>query len=106
MSKAEILRELADRVKKSNHQDRSLNHEIGTVMGEQFNHAFTSSLDSAMRLVPEGCRVSLYAGEHGSCQISSSGTGTPVGPYTVRAATPALALCAAALFAQAERAVE
>lgn len=63
---------------------------------------FTGSLDAAMTLVPEGCGWSLvqatYEKSYGC--IESGDDRTP--DLEARAATPALALCAAALRALAK----
>jgi hypothetical protein len=64
----------------------------------------TASLDSAMALIPEGYNCSLQFGltfEGESYSVSSLQGPKPHNAATVKAATPALALCAAALRARA-----
>ena len=66
--------------------------------------AFTASLDAAMTLVPEGWSVALHAhseNENRACVYY--GLAAETFSY---AATPALALCAAALRASSERTQE
>lgn len=62
---------------------------------EEFCQRFTASLDAAMSLVPEGATVRLY--------VAPEATAAFIGPVELAAATPALALCAAALRARAEK---
>lgn len=64
---------------------------------------FTASLDAAMTLVPEGWSVLMAFGPKGAvCDVSPEGLGgNGTWPAHARAATPALALTAAALLARA-----
>jgi hypothetical protein len=124
------LLELADRCEKATGPDRELDADIASSLGWRFRPSFratmivafdpsgiarpaprpTSSLDAAMSLVPEGWRV----GEMGETVIECDD------PWQVKllekrfsgerakcaqgdAATPALALCAAALRSRSVR---
>lgn len=65
---------------------------------------FTASIDTALTLVPEGLRGSVsFGAEICSAQLSDQITGMHVGAYQTCAATPALALCAAALKARQQQ---
>lgn len=104
------LLELAEKVEKARGADASLNHAIWyrVVLPEQPEMiggfpSYTGSLDAALLLVPEGYIFNLGNGE--MCWAT-------VGPKSAdflsrhvaeveRCATPALALCAAALKARA-----
>lgn len=98
------LLELAERCEKATGPDRHLNLAIANaIYGDDLappgtSYAFTSSLDAAMTLVPEGQE---WAGgfEDGA---AFAHVHVP-GEYAelIEAATPALALCAAALRARA-----
>lgn len=57
--------------------------------------AYTASLDAAMTLVPEGCSWTIQRNRNALATFASCGPNTDA-----YAATPALALCAAALRAQ------
>ena len=58
---------------------------------------YTTSLDAALTLVPEGMAWTILSGAlHAAC-VGDASTGNPV----TKAATPALALCIAALKARA-----
>lgn len=59
--------------------------------------SFSSSLDAAMTLVPD--RFGWLVGSDGEAEVFEIEAGTPrhTAAYVNRAATPALALCAAAL---------
>jgi len=98
------LSSLIERIEKSEGADREIDRQIGLAVSVQPAPAYTASIDAAMTLVPEGW----------SFEVRSSGTGDP-GQASVwnpmRApgheeyrvsnfATPALALCAAALKAR------
>lgn len=64
---------------------------------------YTSSLDAAMTLVPEGCVFSVDTLDGHSEAVVGNNKRAIAQPDYVRGATPALALCAAALRAHAER---
>ena len=102
------LLELAERVENATGSDRNLDADIMRAVGQAGLKAdyqptpFTASLDAAMQLVPEGTlwRVNKWAnGADASVAF--------VKPYRegprCTAATPALALCAAALRALASQ---
>lgn len=69
--------------------------------------SFTSSIDAALTLVPEGFEWSLeyQAGHHvssdGECMVAIAKLGDPCRDWESTSATPALALCAAALKSRA-----
>jgi hypothetical protein len=95
----------ADRVEQSDGPSRELDAEIFQALGivpsrEHYPiypaYAFTASIDAALTLVPEGYGYGVADPKHG---VAASGlifnqTGLHI---ECRAATPALALCAAAL---------
>ena len=60
---------------------------------------YTKSLDAAMTLVPDGCGVLLATGRGSMCSVSIGylGDHNATWPANVSAATPALALTAAAI---------
>jgi hypothetical protein len=58
---------------------------------------FTSSIDSAMTLVPEGWVLTLNTFQNGASVYVMNAAGDIVRPQKQYIATPALALCAAAL---------
>jgi hypothetical protein len=115
------LLELAERCEKATGPDRELDLAIARasyghgfpIFGERVNYdpalwlerygPITASLDAAMTLVPEGMVwfVEAYPGDHSEAAVRW--------PYydadERRAATPALALCAAALKARAAQIV-
>jgi len=70
--------------------------------------AFTASIDSALSLVPEGIswRLDFARAQHGQHAIGSAFVIIDGQRYHGDAATPALALCAASLRAQAARSPE
>jgi hypothetical protein len=115
------LLQLAERVEKATGPDRDLNiamlplvglrfvdegHPIGQVCYDSNNHAvplpnFTASIDAAMSLVPEGCNFGL--GDKDATTKAWAWVGLFSGPDNIaNAATPAIALCAAALRARGE----
>jgi hypothetical protein len=98
------LTALAERCEQATGPDRKLDREIElAVMPERVDPepwetlaAYTASLDAAMTLVPEGCIVTIGGGLGiGTSAIEVSGR-----IFARKAATPALALCAAALRAR------
>lgn len=100
----EKLLALAECVEALPHLNRTLNAEISAAMGEQFNHAFTSSLDAAKIIVPEGylwCAgiSETDDGHQAWANVRSDSDGNF--DCSVNAATPEIALTAAALRARA-----
>jgi hypothetical protein len=95
------LLELAERCEKATGPDRELDAAINrAIHGQrQMVFSYSNSLDAAMTLVPEEMVwfVEAYPGDHSEAAVRW--------PYydadERRAATPALALCAAALKARA-----
>lgn len=63
---------------------------------------YTASLDAAMSLLPEGCTWNLSVGRVAIVQVTDCTGGPTVAPpdFEATAATPAIALCAAALKAR------
>jgi hypothetical protein len=105
MEQGKSLLELAERCEQASGPDRELDLDITEALDLAGRAAlslvpFTASLNAAMTLVPEGCSWSLH--KHNS--YSRAGVfvddGRDPGHYC-DAATPALALCAAALRARA-----
>jgi hypothetical protein len=101
---------LAERCEAAPFQDRKLSCDIGAATGEQFSRAFTSSIDAAMTLVPEGFLwCTGIAENYGDDDNFKPAWGNVRLPSDSRlqidvsrnAAIPALALCAAALRARA-----
>jgi hypothetical protein len=101
------LLELAGRCERATGPDRELDTEIGkAVEAEPFAicdygnvpvfASFTASLDAAMTLVPEGLKWGIGNPQDGYSYATMGNL-----PRAVRAATPALALCAASLRARA-----
>ena len=127
--KAQLLA-LAERCEAATGRDRELDDAIATALFEDKQRAcikgltdeaggmwmfrypdgsigsalrFTASIDAALTLVPEGFAVLLATSPNGSvCDVHSKPLGEE-GEYPghSRAATPALALCAASLRARA-----
>ena len=102
----ETLLALAERCEKATGGDRELDEEIGAAIGKpshftddegsrfRITRRYTASLDAAMSLVPEGdLHLEIKRGKVWAF------VGSPIRAAT--AATPALALCAAALRARA-----
>jgi hypothetical protein len=100
MDKDELVR-LAERVEAATGDSFDLNHAIARALGIA-SEPFTASLDAAMTLVPEGCKWG-FDGHWNIARIYSYEYQTNRGQYPIyeaEAATPALALCAAALRAR------
>ena len=111
--KPDVLLELAERCEAATGPDLKLERDIRKALGLYHSVSaakcrFTRSLDAAMTLVPEG--VSFAVGKGIETELGGSATdyawcGSKAvpheGPYAW-AATPALALCAAALRARAK----
>ena len=100
---------LAERVEASAGSDRELDREIKEALeiGKPWTRStpeaaqvwalhYTSSIDAALTLVPEGWCFRIEGGPAFG-GLASVGDGHPLAGQTVSAATPALALCAAAL---------
>jgi hypothetical protein len=113
MTRAELLA-LAERVEKAQGADRHLDVDIYHAFGEPLGTgvalppAFTASLDAAASLVPEGWG---YWIDGSAPELGITVSVMPIDPADRRdkrgdAATPALALTAAALRARAEEAGE
>lgn len=118
------LLELAERCEKATGPDRELNAAIGSALYQMkvgrevpgiegcAHEPVTASLDAATQLVPEGWRWMAGQREFPHCrayvengELAFAGAGMRRNPkrkwFEVTAATPALALCAAALRARA-----
>lgn len=119
-----LLMDLAERCEKADGADWNLSADIARAMGwAEGEHAwhsldwrsrqsgpphYTNSLDAALSLVPEGWRWSLDHTQKppyrdcGMATLYAPGDGwTPADVSEIYGATPALALCAAALRALA-----
>jgi hypothetical protein len=105
------LSDLAERCEKATGPDYRLDNEIAAAVGRSPPHGsietyiegqhgrwFTASLDAAMTLVPEG--FDWIIGHTNSGLTIHAEVGGRGGEYQRFAATPALALCAAALRAR------
>lgn len=101
MSADDLLR-LAERVEAAEGPDRELDREIclalrsGRWISPGAVPAYTSSLDAAMTLVPEGCGIAIFW--FSLDRIAEAQVG---GDRKMKGATTALALTAAALRARA-----
>jgi hypothetical protein len=123
MTRASELRALADRVEAAQGADRELDGEISRAIGtpgwrlsdagrwfqsclRRAQFAPTASLDAALTLVPAGW--AFHVATESRRPIAWASCTDPRGncPMAIRAATPALALTAAALRALAEEAGE
>lgn len=94
------LRALAERCEQATGASYVLDSEIWAATSAQTEivpPAYTASLDAAMTLVPEGCRLT-HLGQAPWGRWNAS-----VDSVNGNAATDALALCAAALHARANR---
>ena len=112
------LRALADRVEALAGPDREVDAQVGRYFAAQFLGyvpwepqtgcaKFTASLDAALSLVPEGWVWMTGCAPDGAFFATLSPTdesGIALGMIDTLAATPALALCAAALRALAHHA--
>ena len=105
------MKELIERLEKATGPDRELDEAVERAIfdeGKEWRSAhlpyFTASLDAALTLVPEGYRWlvgNAWKDKHGSCPAMA--TVALAGDYGTRptsAATPAIALCIAALKAR------
>ena len=102
------MTDLATRIEQAEGPSRELDAEIATIFGWTPAHdlvcpAYTASLDAAMTLVPDGTNVHAVILDKGLTRIELNGTTKYL---KVDAATPALALCAAALRARLNTAQE
>ena len=98
---------LASRVEVATGADSGLDSEIhhailnGVGVGSYgAQPVYTSSLDAAMSLVPSGC-FGAQVSSHTDCTGGATCWDSRGNPYSVNAATPALALTAACLRARA-----
>lgn len=96
--------DLIQRIEAAEGADRALDYDIAHLTGDHFRNggkapAYTASIDAALTLVPEGYDWSLdnFDGDRGRPHAWVCKDG-PF--YNATAATPALALCAAALRAK------
>lgn len=110
MANRDELLALASRVAAATEGSRELDKEIG-LMPSVLNvrHHYTRSLDAALALVPEGWNRRLSEDDNGRWWAElrhgyETSFNKVVG--SVQAATPALALCAAALRARAATTVD
>lgn len=103
------MTKLSERVQRLEGPDREIDRAIAEAIGigwyySQGNPEFryTASLDAAMSLVPEGCTWNLSVGRVAIVQVTDCTGGPTVAPpdFEAHAATPAIALCAAALKAR------
>lgn len=109
------LNDLADRVEAASGADRELDRTIKEFVGHAWDYAaewprdgqpiafpYTASIDAAITLVPEGYKWKIMCSDFDGylCEIWTDGT--PEYEHVSRAATPALALTAAALRARAQ----
>lgn len=104
---ADDIAALAERVERATGPDRELDIDICTRAlnksrldpGFQTAPRFTASLDAAMSLVPEGYpQISKVSADAWQVNIGFANRAKGI---VTRAATPALALCAASLLARA-----
>ena len=91
---------LSDRVMALEGPSFTIEQEIGRLINPQATRlsvfpAYTASLDAAMSLVPEGWQGVIHIGSEPSAGLFM--LSDPRSHKNSRAATPALALCAAAL---------
>ena len=123
MTDREKLIALAERCEKATGPSRELDLAVGSSLGvdSYYLKNWTASLDAAMTLVPEGWRMAaLCEREPWFCRLETTDfdsvtwgkgsdwiTDVVAGQETTaKAATPALALCAAALRARADTSKE
>ena len=105
MSKADELRALADRCEREEPSlllDFDIHHAVAARKAESIPSSYTTSLDAAVTLVPEGWSISVGCSEnrkHAQVQLGRSYPTNKV--VTLEGRTMALALCAATLRARA-----
>lgn len=119
--RAALLMDLADRVERAAGADRAIDLDIARLRGvtvmrqraddsgaDEYTHwHYTASLDAALSLVPEGWAWAVYGGAREEivatayCVPNGGRLPWPDWVTDICAATPALALCAAALRALA-----
>jgi hypothetical protein len=112
-----MMDDLAERVEAAMGPDRELDFAIYQMLNPPkaanaepikpkhrylYVEPYTASLDAAMTLVPEGASIDLRTGQTFSGAIAMMHPTRMRPTITCRAATPALALCAAALRARDE----
>ena len=108
--KAQAILALAERAEAATGPDRNLDADIMRAIGlaglkaDYAPHPYSASLDAAMTLVPEGWAVLMaFSEQRAVCDVHTAPLGQHgTWPAHASAATPALALCAAALRARAE----
>jgi hypothetical protein len=103
-SEAEKLVELAERCEQETGPDRELDRIIRDAMFQPcMNNGadYTASLDAAMTLVPGGASIDLRTAQTRAGAVAMVHPPQMRPTIICRAATPALALCAAALRARA-----
>lgn len=113
MNKQDLIA-LAERVEKAEGPDRGLDALIKEAVGDAWDYAadwgsrenyapvakaYSASLDAAMTLVPEGHVWTLYS--DGCAGVAPRRDDDDLADASTWAATPALALCSAALRARA-----
>ena len=105
MNREELLK-LADRCEQADGPSYALERDIAKALNPNFTRMtvpknYTASIDAAMQLVPEGWTglIPVSGGEEAWLWPNSK----PSRGHRCNAATPALALCAAALRAIAEK---
>lgn len=100
MSKVDELLALADRCEAASEGSLSLENDIAAALDRYPREDWTRSLDAALSLVPEGLdwAVDVLNGKPGATVFLQRSTESF---QCLEAATPALALCAAALRARA-----
>jgi hypothetical protein len=112
MNREEMLA-LAECCEQAIGREQGLSQSISEAVGSMFNYGFTSSVDAAARLVPDGfvwC-AGIAEDDDGTYAWANVHNRDPYCDgarvdFSPRAATPALALCAAALRARAQASPE
>jgi hypothetical protein len=95
------LLELAERLEKATGADDATDWAIAEAVGCAPGLAYTASLDAAMTLVPEGAKAATVNWCPYGSGVAEVYLGNPGPMFGTEAATPAIALCAAALRARA-----
>lgn len=96
------LQRLVERIEGASEGSALLDHAIGYALFPERESwpLYTTSLDAALTLVPEGVNIGLHIDHNGNdCAWSSRAVGWQP-QVTAGCVTPALALCAAALRAR------
>ena len=111
MSMKEQLLQLADRVEALNGADRGVDEEIADCLNQEGNpYAYTALIDHAEMIVPRKPFPELRPGQWWwgvdnlgcDAHVAYENHDAGIPEYSASAATPALALCAAALKARAD----